>query len=113
MKIVFRDEMKRTDVIAWLRKCGIHKHSLNGVLYLRQKEFEVELSSENALDHLVKKCESFLGDFISDYKKAKPLETKVVISLVPGSFTDQLITKRLETKVGPVKSNSIEKEEVL
>lgn len=111
VKIVFRDEMKRTDVIAWLLKCGIHKHSLSGVLYLRQKEYEVELSSEEALNHLVKKCDSFLGEFISDYKKAKPLETKVTISLVPGSFPDQLITTRLEAKVGPIQRKSIEKEE--
>ena len=39
VKITFQDELKRTDVIAWLMRNGIHKHSLNGFLYLRKKKF--------------------------------------------------------------------------
>ena len=41
VKIVFEEDLRRTEVIAWLLRNGIHKHSLNGVIYLRKKEYEV------------------------------------------------------------------------
>ena len=38
-----KEDMKRTEVIAWLLKNGVHKNSIEGILYVRKGTYEVQL----------------------------------------------------------------------
>ena len=41
-----KEDMKRTEVIAWLLKNGVHKNSIEGILYVRKRTYKVQLKSE-------------------------------------------------------------------
>ena len=106
--LTFKEEKTRKDVIAWLLQSGIHKHNLNGVLQKKKKMWEIQLNSEESIENLVVKCERNVGDIIEVYERAKPLNTKVTFSSVPGSLPDKLITDKLSEKVGPIIRSLIE-----
>ena len=65
--------------------------------------------SEECLENLAKKCQKAV-DIVEDYECMKPLDTKVIFSSVPGSFPDEVLQRKITTRVGKVQKAVIEKD---
>ena len=80
-------------------------------MYVRKKTYEIELKSEECLERLTTKCDEEKERSIEDYKLARPLNTRVRFSMVPGQFPNAVIMSLLTEKTGRVIKHQIEEDE--
>lgn len=109
VKVTFVEDIKRSEVLQWLINHGIFKHAISALMYVRKKTYEIQLTSEEVVEKLASKVENDAS--VADFVKSKPLNTKVIFSLVPGNFPNNIVISRIQTNVGPVVKSLVEKEE--